>query len=317
MREITSDLKTHLSEEVTTLATCWKITRSDGLVMGFTDCYIELDVGGIIYDSIAGFTPTNVESTSDASVDNMDVSGQLYKTKITHDDLLAGLYDFANVEIFTVDYTKPNSGKLILKSGVIGEVTLKKNMFYAEIRGLSQFISQNLCETYSPHCRAQLGDHRCKFDLSKDRFTAKAVIDKIIDSQNFISNELNNSDYPDRWFKYGYLIWNSGKNSGTKMEIKEFTTGGRVTLCMKMAFSFCEGDSFTIVAGCDKSYKSCDSKFDNIVNFRGEPDVPTSDILTDNSRWDHKKHRQRWKNLREKMAEIHNQMETSECARKK
>jgi hypothetical protein len=36
-KTISPALAQHLAGEVTTLATCWKITRRDGAVLGFTD----------------------------------------------------------------------------------------------------------------------------------------------------------------------------------------------------------------------------------------------------------------------------------------
>ncbi len=37
--------------------------------------------------------------------------------------------------------------------------------------------------------------------------------------------------------------------------------------------------NFDIIAGCDKTRETCQSKFTNIINFRGEPDVPGVDKL--------------------------------------
>jgi hypothetical protein len=42
MKTISSGMSSHLSEEVTTLCTCWKIVRQDGQVFGFTDHDMDL-----------------------------------------------------------------------------------------------------------------------------------------------------------------------------------------------------------------------------------------------------------------------------------
>lgn len=209
------------------------------------------------------------------AVDNLDLAGQFYENKITHTDLLAGIYDFAEVEIFLVNYELPNSGKIIQKRGVLGEVTLNKNLFHAEVRGLTQFLSQTMCESYTPHCRANLGDARCKFDLNQTNFTVNSVVDNVIDQQNFIATSLTQSN---DWFTYGYVKWQSGKNAGLSMEVKSFNKA-LVTLVLPMPFIIETGDEFTIIAGCDKASKTCIEKFNNIINFRGEPDVPGIDRL--------------------------------------
>ncbi|WP_341792945.1 DUF2163 domain-containing protein [Rickettsia endosymbiont of Ceutorhynchus obstrictus] len=277
MRNLSPQLKNHLSAEVTTIATCWKLTRKDNnKVFAFTDHDQALFVDEIKYDSIAGFTPTNVESNSNMAVDNLDLAGQFHDNKITEIDLLAGKYDFAEVEIFLVNYQSPNTGKIIQKYGILGEVTLNKNLFHAEVRGLTQFLSQTMCETYLPHCRTNLGDQRCKFNLHQENFTVQAIVTEVIDRQTFTSAKLMQQN---DWFTYGYISWQTGKNIGLQMEVKSFINS-RITLVLPMPFVINVGDEFTIVAGCDKSSKTCIEKFNNIINFRGESDLPGIDRLS-------------------------------------
>ncbi|MCC8483819.1 MAG: DUF2163 domain-containing protein [Rickettsia endosymbiont of Labidopullus appendiculatus] len=280
MRSISPQFRSHLSSEVTTLATCWKLTRKDSIIFAFTDHDQDLFIEGIKYDSIAGFTPTNIESNSNMAVDNLDLTGQFHENKITHTDLLAGKYDFAEVEIFLVNYQSPHDGKLIQKRGILGGVTINKNLFHAEVRGLTQFLSQTMCETYLPHCRANLGDNRCRFNLNQQGFMVQTYISQTIDQQNFFATNLNQ---PSDWFTSGYVHWLTGANIGLEMEVKNFAVGGQVTLVLPMPFIIEQADQFIIYAGCDKSSKTCIEKFNNIINFRGEPDLPGMDRLTSKS----------------------------------
>ena len=39
------------------------------------------------------------------------------------------------------------------------------------------------------------------------------------------------------------------------------------------------GDAFTITAGCDKQFATCQAKFANAVNFRGFPHMPGNDYV--------------------------------------
>jgi hypothetical protein len=54
MKTISTALAEHLAGDVTTLATCWKITRRDGVVLGFTDHVRDLDVDGVTYRAASG-----------------------------------------------------------------------------------------------------------------------------------------------------------------------------------------------------------------------------------------------------------------------
>jgi hypothetical protein len=63
VKTISSALAQHLAGEVTTLATCWQITRRDGIVLGFTDHVRDFEVDGITYKAASGYTRTAIRGT--------------------------------------------------------------------------------------------------------------------------------------------------------------------------------------------------------------------------------------------------------------
>lgn len=273
MRVISPQLESHFEGGMTQLATCWLITRQDGVEIGFTDHDKPITFDSTDYDSIAGFTPTTVENKSNMSVDNLDVEGQIYPSKITEEDLLGGLYDYAEIEIFVVNYANLTQGKLVVKRGRLGEVNLSSQMFQAEVRGLTQHLSQTIGEVFSPSCRAILGDGRCKVALAG--FTASGTVTEITNNQTFKASALTQDA---GWFTGGEVVWTSGHNHDRRMEVKEFAST-QVVLALPMGKSIQVGDTFSIIAGCDKTRETCQSKFSNIINFRGEPDVPGTDAI--------------------------------------
>lgn len=273
MKHLTPNFKQHLSESVTTLATCWKIIRRDKKILGFTDHDVSLNIDDTHYEAIAGFSPSTVENKSDMSTDNLDIEGQILSSYITVEDLLAGLYDYAEVTVFLVNYTEPGDGKLLLKRGHVGEVTISKNMFRAEIRGLTQHLGQTMGEVYSPTCRAHLCDKKCKIDIHT--VTISASVTKTINQKQFIASTLKQSN---NWFSGGTLNWKTGLNADVSMEVKTFNES-RITLSLPMNKPIQVGDQFTVIAGCDKTVHCCKYKFDNMINFRGEPDVPGIDKI--------------------------------------
>ncbi len=273
MKTITPELAAHLAGEVTTLATCWKLTRRDGAVMGFTDHNKDILYLSVTYKAATGFTPTSIEAKDDFSVDNLDVEGMLDSASITEADVMAGKYDFAEIEIFTVNYEDLSQGRLWPKTGWLGEVTLKRGQFNVEVRGLSQKLSQNIGQVFSPSCRAVLGDNQCKISLAGHSVTT--TVSTVTSSLVFSANALTQAA---GHFSGGEVEWLTGANAGRKMEVKEFGSK-QVTLVLPMGSSIAVGNQFKIVAGCDKTFQTCKGKFNNVINFRGEPHIPGMDKI--------------------------------------
>ena len=65
MQQLSTDLANHLAQETTTLATCWSITRKDGMVLYFTDHDRDITVGGHAY--LAAHTVTGTVTALEAA----------------------------------------------------------------------------------------------------------------------------------------------------------------------------------------------------------------------------------------------------------
>jgi len=175
MRTISASLKTHYQGEVTTLVTCWKVTRADATVEGFTNHVENIIYQSVTYKAATGYTASNIHSNADLSVDNLDIYGLLDSDDISPADLRAGLYDYADIEIFQLNYEDLTQGNLVLQTGKLGEITIKDNIFIAEMRSLSQLLQQNIGEVIMPTCRADFGDTRCGIVLSPDDWQASTA----------------------------------------------------------------------------------------------------------------------------------------------
>ena len=84
----------------------------------------------------------------------------------------------------------------------------------------------------------------------------------------------------------GLVTWLSGDNAYSSIEIRQWVglgnqPGGNVDLFMRTPFPMQVGDTFTIQPGCDKLFSTCQTKFNNAVNFKGEPSAPSPDRVLD------------------------------------
>jgi hypothetical protein len=171
MKQASLALQKHLQQSTTTITTLWKITRMDGKVFAFTELDRDVTYLGRVYKSTGGFNKSAVKSTGTFSVDNLEVNGFLSDETIPDDELRNGAFDYAEVEIFLINYMDTSMGDLKLRYGFFGEVrSAPSGMFLVELRGLIQLLQVRIGETYVPECKADLGDKRCQVVLSPDPY---------------------------------------------------------------------------------------------------------------------------------------------------
>jgi uncharacterized phage protein (TIGR02218 family) len=273
MQNISDPLKQHLAQEVTTLATCWKIMRKDGLVLGFTDHDSDIMYNAITYLAATAMGATAVTSALGLSVDNLEIEGMLSNDAIAENDILAGLYDYAQIDVFQVNYTDLSQTSLSLKTGWLGEITLRAGQFVGEVRGLSVHLQTTLGEVYTPSCRASFGDARCKFDIST--LTVNGQVSAFADTIKITDTSRSEND---GHFDYGIITFQSGLNTGISREIKRYQLQA-FTLNEPLPFAVTAGDNYVAIAGCDKRFDTCVNRYNNALNFRGEPHVPGTDKL--------------------------------------
>lgn len=167
MKTVPGAIQTLIEKQVTTLAYMWQFTRRDGLVLRFTDhdrkiLFDEGDVVSVFYEALSGFTRSTLAAKGDLSVDNTDIVGLYESDSIVEEDLQKGLWDFAEYEIFLVDWTlHDSSDKVILRRGYLGQVSIRDTKFEVEQRGLTQALSVVAGEVYSPLCRVDWASVEC------------------------------------------------------------------------------------------------------------------------------------------------------------
>jgi hypothetical protein len=185
MKDTSTALKTAFAQEVVTVASLWKIERTDGTVLAFTDHITDIEYDSNTYIASSGFSRTALQSQEGLSVDNMDVTGILDSENITKQDLVAGKYLNAQVWICEVDYTDISKGIQKLEYGVIGRITIKEDIFIAEIRSLTSLLSLEIGQKYTRYCPHRLGsseikrgvETKCGIELDPADWTAETEVE--------------------------------------------------------------------------------------------------------------------------------------------
>lgn len=280
MKILPTGLAAHLASGITSMAYCWRLTRRDGVVLGFTEHDENIVCDGTAFQAATGFTASQIQTGLGLSIDNFTAAGALSSASINETDILAGRYDDAIVELLWVNWSDPTQF-IVISKGNLGEIKRAGLAFTAEFRSLAHRLNQKIGGTYQRTCSATLGDAKCRIDLMKPELRATATAQTAGPSRLVTFSGLGS--FAADWFTHGKAAFTSGANSGIALEIKKHTrTAGQDALELWNAppFAIAIGDTATITAGCAKSFAACKSKFANQANFRGFPQIPGTDVIT-------------------------------------
>jgi uncharacterized phage protein (TIGR02218 family) len=279
MKSLSPAFQAHLDEGTTTLAWCWRITRADGVVLGFTDHDRALTFDGTAFEPESGFTASEIRSTGDLAVDAQDAEGVLSSDRITETDIRDGLWDNAEVELWRVNWAD-TSQRVLMRRGAIGQIRRGRLAFVAEVRSLAHLLGQSVGRTFQATCDAAIGDARCGVDLDGAAFRGAGTVTGVSRDRAFAASGLDG--FEAGWFAFGTLEWRSGANTGRRAEVTghaRASGSGTLSLLEVPVRPIAEGDAFIIRAGCDKRLETCSAKFGNAASFRGFPHIPGQDTV--------------------------------------
>jgi uncharacterized phage protein (TIGR02218 family) len=279
MRSIPPALQAKLDSGVTTLARCWLVTRRDGVVQGFTDHDRDLVLDAVTCRAGTGLTASEATQQFGLAIGGAEIGGALSSETLNEDDLAAGRYDAATVKVYLVDWSEP-SLRVLMASGVLGEVRREGFAFTAEVRGLAHRLAEESGRLYTPACSADLGDARCGVDLDAAAFFANGTVASAASLASLTAAGLD--AFADGWFTAGRLLWTSGAKAGLAVEVKTHRVSPsavRLDLWQAMPEEIAVGDAFSVSAGCDKRFATCRDRFANGLNFRGFPHIPGNDFV--------------------------------------
>lgn len=279
MKAASSGMQAHIAGETPTLATLWRVTRTDGAVFCFTDHDRDVVYGGDTYLAALGYQRAAIASGADLAVDETELLGLLNSESIEEAELRAGVWDHAEVRIFLVNWANLGQGEIKLRRGRLGEVIVRDDgSFRAELRGLAQPLQSTVGSLYQAECRADYGDARCGSNVAL--FTVTSEIETVTASDVLVMAADGIEVQPDGWFEAGIVTWQDGDNAGISREVVAWNQAGRVlTLLAPPPYAPQAGETLAVRAGCDKRWSTCRDKFSNRLNFRGEPLVPGANAI--------------------------------------
>lgn len=264
-------MRVFFDRELDTVATFWRIFRRDGVALAFTSHNRDLIFDGLAHRAAPGMVPAAIRLTSELRNDSAEAQGALHHASIRAEDLAAGLYDEAAIEIGAVDWDTLDHH--MLYRGTMGRIEDGEGHFSAELQSAKSLLERDLVPRTSPTCRAEFCGVGC--GLSAARFTTRRKVTAIdLDANRIRIAGIGGDDYVD-----GLLRLLDGPQTGLVFGVID-SDGEWLTIDRPLAAGTPPDTAVLIREGCDHTILTCAGRFANAINFRGEPFLPGNDLLS-------------------------------------
>jgi uncharacterized phage protein (TIGR02218 family) len=237
----------------------------------------------LCFDLCSGERIFITDAEQDILLDGTRYSAKL-GLKVTKIVANEGGQDYIELELFKGNSTTPEE---LLNASVRVSIFLpeKKTYFHFYTMNVA-YVSEKCLElhvklepitsklqkaslyTYSRTCRAEFGDLKCK--INKELYSVNLVVDKIEENRIILEDCKEENNY----YTAGEVTFVGGA------VIKITSHSGKILKCDKVIpIRLRDAKMVKVTAGCDKKFTTCCNKFNNAINFRGEPSIPGNKIL--------------------------------------
>lgn len=263
-------------------ADCYTIWLATGTVLTYTDLDIPVALNGYTYQAnsilVSGLRyraccGVNVDAQQvTISARPIDTIGKIPFLQAVQQGLLDGA-EIQREKAFFTSWGAPPIGSVILFKGRIAQidsigrtsaqVTVASDLVLLDI-DMPRNVYQANCQhvLYSPHCGVASGTYSATGAVAAG--STKTQV------------EWSGANIA---YQQGTIAFTSGANTGATATIKAAGSGW-----LQLAYPLPNvpgvGDIFSAAYGCDHTMATCQSRFNNLKQFRGFPYVPPPQIMT-------------------------------------
>jgi len=258
-----------LQEEFDNVIYCFEINLNEGTRLFLTSSDKAIKSDSMIFTPYSGLTIKEAEF-NDSAQNHIIIEGIFETYGIT------AQMDLHESEIKILTY---------LRQSFYHFVTYRTNLY---IKNDMSFVihlgpetvkyNKSLLKVFSKTCRANFGDSQCR--VNKNHYSAIYEISSIIGR----SLSVTNCDKEDGYFNGGSAVFKFGNEINQFESIISNHFEKNIELQTMVPATFVSDCKYvTLTRGCDKKFISCCNKFNNGVNFRGEPSIPEYNFLKVNN----------------------------------
>lgn len=261
----------------------YTITTSGGLTLRYTNHQASVVVNGVTYEAGPLLKRNRTRLTVGIEVDTLAVTVEA-DSSVTVNSVPIMLFiargglDYARLTLdrgYAASLGGSIVGTLEAFSGRVSAGSVTGLSARLEVKSDAELLTTKVPRNvYQAPCLNTLYDASC--GVSRASFTATGSTTSATDSaRRVFSHSLGASAGT---YDLGVVTFTSGANNGVSRTVREHT-GSTITLMSPLPFAAASGDTFSIVAGCDKRQATCSGRFSNLARFRGAPYIPTPESI--------------------------------------
>lgn len=279
MKSASAALIALLDSQQFLMADLYTFTLSDGTtILRYTNADGDLVVSGNTFTAMGPLLSRgNTTLKIGTEVDSLDVMLGTNVSVIQNGISIGhfaqqGGFDGARLKlerVFMGTWGDTSAGTLIMFVGRVSDVVVGRTVVDITVNSDLELLNIMLPRnTYQAGCIHTLFDSGC--GIVKSSFAVSGNT-----TSNSSASQINcNLSNANGYFGLGTITYVSGQNNGTSRTIKSYSTGN-LSLSLPFLFTPSTGDTFVAYPGCDKTVPTCTGTFNNVVNFRGYPFIPS------------------------------------------
>jgi uncharacterized phage protein (TIGR02218 family) len=268
----------------------YEITLSNGKKLYLTNYGGRTSIGGVTQSSELGLVDGNtytivpiqrseVKFQTDLRIDTLKLEFSIHAFTISGKSIIQavdyGWFDNAQVIIKQIDPTNTTDQREIFRGNVSKGINYNRKLVILQITSSLDLLKKSVPKImYQEQCNHKLFDAYC--GLVKANYGVNGGLEVGSSGVNLVSSTW--SAYAANWFTLGEIVMTSGASNGISRNIRAHS-GSNVTLYEAFNLGVEVGDTYIIYPGCDKSGTTCQTKFDNYVNFLGFEYIPNPEVL--------------------------------------
>lgn len=248
------------------------ITLANGQRYFLTNRDEDISVEGNLYTAQAGFTLVALKRSLLLEGDNL-----LQLELLANPNFDPKLAKTSRLQLLLAEATATGeySSQLLFSGETINVNIAHCNKYQLTAAGLLYKLNHLIGTMYSRTCRACLGDKYCRVALAEYQVSATLSNVEIADNSVVVTYAAAAEQFGENYWRYGKLCLPNNLEYTI-----ESSNGCRLILVEQLdTATVLPGLVVRLYPGCDHELRTCQTKFHNVANFRGEPHIPASETL--------------------------------------